>query len=415
LHFEYNNCHEEHSTMLSASSRPLIQASVPVLREHGPRIARTFYANMFAAHPELQNVFNMGNQAQGTQQQVLSGALLAYAANIDNLAAILPVVRRIAHKHASVGVKPAHYPIVARHLLGAIKEVLGAAATTDLLAAWDEAYWLLAGELIAAEARVYERASAEALQICVVQRVERESSGVLSCYLERAEGGSPGSFQPGQYVSVAVDLPGSGLRQLRQYSLSDAPSRPYWRLSVKHEQALDGRPEGAVSSHLHGQLYQQQRLLVSAAFGDFTPLAAATDKPIALLCAGIGITPLLSVLNTLAEAGSSRPVLFVHAVREREQLLFTRELQRARARLPGLRSALFCEQLSAESTARHALHAGRMSLSPALLAGFEDADFYMCGPEAFMREQWRALVSRGVSPLKIQREVFGPSLLEQLG
>lgn len=404
--------------MLSEQSRPLIRASVPALHEHGPKIARTFYARMFEAHPELKNVFNMGNQAIGAQQQVLSGALVAYAANIDNVEAILPVVRRIAHKHAAVGVKPAHYPIVARHLLSAIREVLGAAATTELLAAWDEAYWLLAGELIATEARLYDRAasSAGALQECVVTRTTRESAGVTSYYLEKLAGGSPGKFEPGQYVSVTVDLPDGGLRQLRQYSLSDAPHQPYWRLSVKREDALAGRPAGRVSSQLHGQVAAQEHLLVSPAYGDFTPLqAAGADKPIALLCAGIGITPLLSVLNTLVHAGSTRPVLFAHAAQADDQLLFTSELRAAHAALPDLRSRLFCEQLSAAHADQRPLARGRMHLTPELLLGFEDADFYLCGPEAFMREQWRALVALGVSPLRIQREVFGPSLLEQLG
>jgi nitric oxide dioxygenase len=393
--------------MLSNQSRPLIQASVPVLREHGPHIARTFYTNMFAAHPELKNVFNMGNQASGAQQQALSGALLAYAANIDNAEALLPVVRRIAHKHAAVGVKPAHYPIVARQLLGAISEVLCAAATPELLAAWDEAYWLLAGELIAAEARLYDHAGD--MQTCVVTRVVRESPEVVSYYLEKPEGGSPGKFQPGQYVSIAVDLPDVGLRQLRQYSLSDAASKPYWRLSVKREPGAADGPEGCVSNHLHHHVERRHKLLVSPAFGDFTPLdTAAGDKPIALLGAGIGITPLLSVLNTLAEAGSGRKILFAHASRARDQLLFTEELLAARTRLPGLQSVLYCEELV------HALQHGRMSLTRASLAGFEDADFFLCGPDAFMREQWRALVALGVSPLRIQREVFGPTLIEHL-
>lgn len=403
--------------MLSEQSRPLIRASVPVLREHGANIARTFYARMFEAHPELKNVFNMGNQATGAQQQVLSGALLAYAANIDNVEALLPVVRRVAHKHAAVGVKPAHYPIVARHLLSAIGEVLGSAATSELLAAWDEAYWLLAGELIAAEARLYDRAgsSAGALQACLVTRVERETTDVTSYYLEKAQGGSPGKFEPGQYVSVMVELPGGGLRQLRQYSLSDAPHQPYWRLSVKRESALSGRPEGCVSSQLHARVVAQQTMLVSPAYGDFTPLqAAGDDRPIALLAGGIGVTPLLSVLNTLAHVGSARPILFAHAVRSQDQLLFTRELGAAQKALPALRSQLFCEQLSAAGADKQPIERGRMRLTPALLDGFQNADFYLSGPEPFMREQWRSLVSHGISPLRIQREVFGPSLLENL-
>ena len=78
--------------MISAASRPYIDASVPVLREHGLTITRSFYASMFAAHPELTNLFNMGNQASGVQQQSLASAVFAYAANIDNAAALGPVV-----------------------------------------------------------------------------------------------------------------------------------------------------------------------------------------------------------------------------------------------------------------------------------------------------------------------------------
>jgi nitric oxide dioxygenase len=403
--------------MLSDRSRPFIQASVPVLREHGALITRTFYKNMFEAHPELKHVFNMGNQANDAQQRALASALVAYAANIDNLPALLPVVSRIAHKHAAVGVTPAHYPIVARQLLAALSQVLGSAATPELLAAWDEAYWLLAGELIAAEARLYERAqvAAGALHTCVVTRVERESAYVTSYYLARPDGGSPGLFEPGQYVSVGVDIQGTGLRQLRQYSLSDAAQQPYWRLTVKREDAQADRPHGQVSSHLHERVAQQQTLFVSAAFGDFTPLRTAqTDKPLVLLCAGIGITPLLSVLNTLAHAGSSRKVLFAHAARTADQLLCTRELRAAQAKLPGLRTQLFSEQLTDAASHEPRMLRGRMLVTPSLLQGFEDADYFLCGPEPFMHEQLRALVGLCVSPLRIQREVFGPALLEHL-
>ena len=394
--------------MLSEAARPYIAASVPVLREHGERITRAFYGAMFQAHPELQHVFNMGNQKSGVQQNALAGALFAYAANIDNGSALAPVVDRIVHKHAAVGIKPSHYPIVARHLLGAIRTVLGDAATPELLSAWDEAYWLLAGELIAAEARLYQRTGADAgaLTALPVVRVERESPSVTSFYLQR-DGASPGSFQPGQYVSVAVDLPG-GLRQLRQYSLSDAPSAPHWRISVKREDA-GASPAGEVSNHLHAHAAPGQRLLVSAPFGTFTPLAATGSGPLAFLSGGVGITPLMSVLNALAQAGSDRPLLFAHAAQSPSEQLFSAELQRARERLPGLCALVFHER-----DASPGVQAGRMQLSAATLADFRHGHFFLCGPQGFMREQWRALLSQGISPQQIDREVFGPDLLEHL-
>jgi nitric oxide dioxygenase len=397
--------------MLSDSSRPYIEASVPVLREHGLTIARTFYAQLFAAHPELKNLFNLGNQTSGAQQNALAGALLAYAANIDRAEELKPVVARIAHKHASVGIQPAHYPIVARHLLAAIKHVLGDAATPELLAAWDEAYWLLAGELIAAEARLYERAAGEAgaFRSLRVTRVERESDAVVSYYLTDDAGGSPGHFEPGQYVSVSV-APEEGLRQLRQYSLSDAPSRPHWRITVKAEQGTNAAQRGRVSNYLHAHLREGDRLSVSQPFGNFTPLAAAdSTTPIALVSAGVGITPLVATLNALAESGTRRSVLFAHAARAPRAQLFGRELAAASARLPALRSQLFYE-----SDAPRAAQAGRMRWDTAALGEFKDADFYLCGPLAFMQEQWRALIGVGVSPLRIEREVFGPELFDRL-
>jgi len=313
------------------------------------------------------------------------------------------------HKHAAVGIKPAHYPIVARHLLGAIREVLGDAATPELLAAWDEAYWLLAGELIAAEARLYQSTGAEAgaLTALDVVRVQPEAHAVTSFYLQK-DGGSPGGFEPGQYVSVAVELPG-GQRQLRQYSLSAAPSEPYWRISVKREAAGAASPAGQVSSFLHANVAPAGRLLVSAAYGNFTPLRAAGDRPLALLTAGVGITPVLSALLALAERQSSRPILFAHAAQSASEQLFSGELERAAAHLPQLRRLTWHERSPAPGA-----RLGRMQLDAAALAGFEEAQFCLCGPSGFMREQYRALLALGISPLRIEREVFGPDLLEHL-
>jgi nitric oxide dioxygenase len=144
--------------MISDASRPYIDASVPVLRQHGLAITRLFYENMFKAHPELTSIFNMGNQASGVQQQSLASAVFAYAANIGNPGALGPVVQRIVHKHVSVGIRAEHYPIVGHHLLGAIAETLGDAATQPLLDAWKEAYTSLARLLIAAEAELYSTA-----------------------------------------------------------------------------------------------------------------------------------------------------------------------------------------------------------------------------------------------------------------
>jgi len=403
--------------MLSPSARPFIEASVPVLRTQGVAITQRFYASLFSAHPELKNLFNMGNQENGAQQGALAAAVLAYAANIDQPAALLPVIERIAHKHASVGIVPSQYPIVGRHLIGAIKDVLGEAATPELLSAWDEAYWLLAGELIAAEARLYERAAVSAgdLRELVVTKVVREGRQVVSYYLQTRSGRSPGPFVPGQYVSVAVDLPSRGLRQLRQYSLSDAPSRPHWRITVKSELAREDAPAGEVSNHLHAHLKQGSTLLVSAPFGNFAPLGSdhAAQSPLVLLSAGVGITPFVSALNALVEQRSTRPVLFVHAAQSREQHILGGDVRAAEQALTDLRTLTFHEQTSGDDE-RAGVRSGLMTLTPELLAPFAEADVYLCGPLPFMRAQWRDLIALGFSPTRLSREVFGPELLDQL-
>lgn len=399
--------------MLSAASRPYIDASVPVLREHGLAITRHFYASMFEAHPELRNLFNMGNQASGAQQQSLASAVFAYAANIDNAAALGPVLERIVHKHVSVGITPSHYPIVGRHLLRAIKDVLGDAATPELIAAWDEAYWLLAGELIAAEARLSERTHAPlgALRELIVADVDRETEHIVSYYLRTPEGGSPGEFAPGQYVSVSVTLP-DGLEQRRQYSLSDAPDAPHWRITVKREDAADAKPAGQISNWLHANLKAGDRILVSPPYGEFTTALDAA-RPLVLLSAGVGITPMMSMVAALAAKGSRREILFAHAARNGSHVALRRHLVHATTQLPHLRVATFLETpTGAEREGTGDTFAGRMDISRLTLPA--DADYLLCGPVPFMQTQWRALRDAGVPAERLHREVFGPDALDHL-
>lgn len=400
--------------MLSSSARPYIEASVPVLREHGLTITQTFYRNMFAAHPELTDIFNMGNQANGVQQQSLAAAVFAYAANIDNAAALEPVLQRIVHKHASVGITPAHYPIVGRHLLGAIKEVLGDAATPELLGAWDEAYWLLAGELIAAEARLYQSVGTQPGALRALRVLERreESEEVASFRLQSTDGKPLGSFAPGQYISVEARLPNG--RQLRQYSLSDSADEPTWRISVKRETGGAQTPAGAVSNWLHDTVRTGDFLRVSAPFGDFQP-ALESDEPLVLLSAGVGITPMMAVLNTLVARSSTRSVLFAHAARHGGVHAHRREVLAARERLPKLTLQVYYEHPRAKD--REGIdydQAGRMRLTAESLAPYANGRFYLCGPSGFLQEQWQALVAAGVPIERIEREVFGPELLDHL-
>lgn len=395
--------------MISAASRPYIDASVPVLREHGLAVTTVFYRNMFAAHPELTNLFNMGNQASGKQQHSLASAVFAYAANIDNAGALGPVVKRIVHKHVSVGITPAHYPIVGHHLLGAIKEVLGDAATPELIAAWAEAYGALADALIAAETEMYGVAGVAAGETrpMRVTEVQRQSANVMSIRMVADDGGALPPFAAGQYVSVAVEL-GEGRRQLRQYSLSDAPGKDSLRISVKREDAQEALPAGEVSNWLHANVKVGSVLQLTHPFGEFTP-DTESNEPVVLLSAGVGITPMIAALNRIAAINPERRVIFAHAAIDGEHHAHQADIAAARARMPYLNVVSFHEQGDAAGVLP-----GRMDLALLPRWPLSETDVFMCGPLGFMQAQWDALLAAGAPAARLHREVFGPDLLDHL-
>ncbi|WP_314440819.1 globin domain-containing protein [Massilia timonae] len=399
--------------MISAASRPYIDASVPVLRQHGPAITTTFYANMFKAHPELRKLFNMGNQASGVQQQSLASALFAYAANIDNAAALGPVVSRIVHKHVSVGLTADKYPIVGFHLLGAIKSTLGDAAVEPLMKAWEEAYGSLAKVFIDAEARMYADAGIKPghLRPMRVTEVVRESENVLSIRFVPQDGGPLPPFKAGQYVSVEAIFD-DGFRQLRQYSLSDAQGLDSMRISVKREEGNDNIPAGAVSNWLHRNVEAGDILQVSYPFGDFLP-DTESDEPVVLLSAGVGITPMIGALNRIALVNPQRRVIFAHAARCAAHHPHQADIAAARARMPHLEVVTFHEQGN-ESGNNAGTLPGFMDLArlPAWPRG--ETNVYMCGPLPFMQAQWNALLEDGAPASRLHREVFGPDLLDNL-
>ncbi|ETH87981.1 nitric oxide dioxygenase [Bordetella pertussis STO1-CHOC-0018] len=285
--------------MLSPEVRALVKATAPVLKEHGEALTRHFYTRMLGGNPELRQLFNQGHQQSGQQQQALAAAVAAYAEHIDDPSVLLQVVERIAHKHVSLGVRAEHYAIVGKHLLASIREVLGEAATDELIDAWAAAYGQLADLLIGRERALYAAAASRdggwtGWRAFKVVRKTPESAEITSFYLAPADGGATPDYLPGQYVSVRVYVPELGLMQPRQYSLSEAPGMPgQLRISVKREA---GSPAGMVSGTLHNRINEGDVLDVSPPQGDFT-LDAEDGRPVVLLSGGVGLTPMVSMLN----------------------------------------------------------------------------------------------------------------------
>jgi hemoglobin-like flavoprotein len=141
--------------MLDQKTIDIIKSTVPALKAHGVEITTVFYKTMFERNPEVKPLFNMDKQASGEQPKALALTILAAAQNIDNLATIMPVAKRIAIKHCDRNIKPEHYPIVGENILIAIKKVLGDAATDEIIDAWGQAYGVIAEVFINIEKEIY--------------------------------------------------------------------------------------------------------------------------------------------------------------------------------------------------------------------------------------------------------------------
>jgi hemoglobin-like flavoprotein len=142
------------SRELSPETIRIIKATAPALVQHGVAITTRMYERLFV-DAEIKALFDQAAQASGEQPRRLAAAIVAFAQNVDNLPALTSAVERMARRHVDTHVRPEHYPSVANALLPAIRDVLGEAATDEILAAWGEAYWFLADVLIAREKELY--------------------------------------------------------------------------------------------------------------------------------------------------------------------------------------------------------------------------------------------------------------------
>ena len=391
--------------MLSENTKSIIKATVPVLEQHGTAITTVFYKNLFEAHPELLNIFNHANQAKGRQQAALANTVYAAAVHIDNLEAILPAVVQIANKHVSLGIKPEHYPIVGEYLLKAIKEVLGDAATDDIINAWAEAYGMIADAFIGVEKEMYEKAESQEngwkffKDFVVVDKV-KESENITSFYLKPADGSNVPAYQAGQYISVRLSIPGEKYLFNRQYSLSQAVKPDQFRISVKRE--ADNDPNGRVSGYLHEEVNIGDTIEVSAPAGEFV-LDAEKDSPVAFVSGGVGITPMMSMFETVATLTPERPTVFLHAARNESLHAFDKDIQKYAATMDNVAYKTLYSDMP-EGYITHEV-----------LEEFVDitGDVYVCGPVPFMEAMIQELRSLGMKEHQIHFEFFGPAVALQ--
>lgn len=383
--------------MLTKQQIELVKATAPVLREHGVALTSHFYKRMLSHNPELMQVFNMGHQRAGFQQQALAGAVLAYAENIENLPALLGAVAHIANKHVSVGIRAEHYPIVGKHLIASIKEVLGDAATPELIDAWTAAYMQLADVLIGAEKAIYDKnAVAEGgwtgWRFFKVAEKSKQTDNVTSFKLVPVDNGKMPEVKAGQYISVRVFVKGQDLIQPRQYTVVKADATSL-TIAVKKVEAVEKSPAGMVSNTLHNDINEGDVVEVSFPVGEFN--LPEGNGELCLLSAGIGITPLFAMLKEAVQKDPTRKISFVHVCKNKEAIPFREEL------------ALVVKEGNASFEVFETSEHGRPSEDFFKSLVSQGADYCICGPVPFMKLAASELVKNGVAENKIHAEKFG--------
>jgi nitric oxide dioxygenase len=393
--------------MLDQATIAVIKSTIPLLESAGPALTQHFYQRMFSHNPELKDIFNLAHQRSGGQPLALFNAVAAYARNIDNLGALAGAVERIAHKHTGFMIQPEQYHIVGSHLLATLKELGGSAVTEEVLDAWGKAYGVLASIFISRESEIYQEKASQTggwlgPRPFIIKEKRVESELITSFVLAPLDGKPVLHFKPGQYLSIKLAHPELEYQEIRQYSLSDAPNGRDYRISVKRE------PQGQVSNLLHDHLHAGDQVELMPPTGDFFLQADATT-PVVLLSAGVGLTPMLSMLNQLLAKGHAADICWLHACEQGSLHAFKEDIQRKHEQHDQLQSRVWYREPEAqdEQGKDYDFH-GTMDLSQVAELLAPQAHYYFCGPLGFMQAIKAQLSAAGIPADQLHYEVFGP-------
>ncbi|ROV92314.1 hypothetical protein VSDG_07266 [Cytospora chrysosperma] len=405
------------SSTLTYQQMRLVKATIPALREKGEKITTIFYKTMLHAHPELNNFFNSVNQANHRQPRALTSVILAFASAINyDISELIPKLERMCNKHCSLGIRPEHYDIVGKYLIAAFGEVLGPAMTPETKVAWERAYWVLAKMLIGREKQLYnEFGDWKGWKPFSIIRKESETDDIVNFYLQPQDKKPLPGFLPGQYVSVQACIPSVGYFQSRQFSLSDAPHRDYYRITVKREASMHASsdvqyPTGVMTNFLIDTLNPGDVVDVTHPAGEFyLDTNNWSSVPAVLISAGVGVSPMVSMLNTMMDLQPRRDVSWIHGARR--MIPFYSHIREAKKKMPNLRTNIFKTHLADEDLAGVTFdYDFRVDLAKVnpddLFLQHGGTEYYICGPEQFMIEMADYLKSQGVELRRMKFELF---------
>lgn len=247
----------------------------------------------------------------------------------------------------------------------------------------------------------------------LVERMEPESDTIRSFYVVPEDGAALPDFLPGQFLTFELSVAEPSEPLLRTYSLSDCPNADYYRVSIKREPAPADQPNlppGLSSSYFHDDVEVGTKLHVGAPRGKFH-LDQESERAVVLLSGGVGLTPMISILNAIVQSGSGRPVWFIHGVRDGREHAFGEHVRQIAEQCNNVHVHIrYSDPQSNDVQGRDYESSGHVDIALLKqLLPFDDYDFYLCGPPPFMKSLYCGLLGLDVSEARIHYEFFGPA------
>jgi len=265
-----------------------------------------------------------------------------------------------------------------------------------------------------AKSKLSEELNDKYISLIVSEKVP-ESQTITSFYLV-PKGREPlPTFLPGQFLPLKLDIPGQYKPVVRTYSISDSPDKDYYRLTIKREPAPPDRPDlypGVSSNYFHDEVEPGTKLLAKAPRGKFF-LDSKGDNPIVLLSAGVGLTPLISIMNSIVESGTNQEVWFIHGTRNSLEHAMGDHIRKVAQQNDNVHiHVAYSQPLKQDLEGRDYDSKGYVDIEllKKMLPGNE-AEFYLCGPTPFMKSLFNGLLEWEVPEYCINYEFFGPASL----
>ncbi|KPI83835.1 bifunctional nitric oxide dioxygenase/dihydropteridine reductase 2 [Leptomonas seymouri] len=394
---------------LAEKTIKVVEATAPAVAAAGSQLAAAFYKRLFINNPELKEVFNLAHQRDLGQPKALFNSVVAYATHLRDLSPLGPIVEKIAYKHTSFNIKPEQYQIVGYNLLKTIEEELNPGQ--DVLAEWGKAYEQLAQILIAREEQIYAEVEASpggwrSTRAFRVAEKEKMSDRITRFKLAPVDAKPVVAHEPGRYLAIFARHPSMPFQEIRQYSIVSLPNEKYYEIALKrHDQ-------GQVSRYMTDVVNVGDELQLAPPYGDFfLDVPKGNTTPIALISAGIGLTPMLSMLRSLAAAKAPNPIYWVHAAHNSRVRAFADEVkERHTVALPQLKIYNWLSEVTlADKEGVDYDFEGHIDLSkiPDIHTN-PTTQYYFVGPDGFMRNVEKQLNCLNVSDDRIHYECFGP-------